>query len=168
MNKAVKNTARLILLAALSVMMAAGCGVYTFSRKGKSDIKSIAVDRFRNETAEYGIEDRMTDQIIDALIADGTLKVVARDYADAALEGLLTRYERRPYQYDENDQVQTYSVNMQFAITLIKPADDSEIWKEDFSQIGVFNVDTETEEDGQEQAIKLLVEAIINRTTKSW
>jgi len=36
------------------------------AKEGKQ-IKSIAVERFENNTAEYGLEDRMTDQIIDAL-----------------------------------------------------------------------------------------------------
>ncbi|UCE25018.1 MAG: hypothetical protein JSU74_02920 [Candidatus Zixiibacteriota bacterium] len=150
------------------LLLANGCGVYTFSPKGKSDIKSVAVERFENETAEYGLEDRMTDQIIDALIADGTLKVVNREYADAYLNGILTRYERKPYGFDENDQVETYAVTMGFDILLKNPTDESEIWKERMDQIGVYNIDTETEEDGQQKAIDLLIEAIINKTTKSW
>ncbi len=155
-------------LSILTLLLINGCGVYTFSPKGKSDIKSVAVERFENETAEYGLEDRMTDQIIDALIADGTLKVVSREYADAYLNGALTRYERRPYGFDENDQVETYAVTMGFDIMLKNPTDESEIWKERMDQIGVYNIDTETEEDGQQKAIDLLIEAIINKTTKSW
>ena len=145
-----------------------GCGVYTFSPKGKSDIKSVAVERFENQTAEYGLEDRMTDQIIDAFIADGALKVLSPEYADALLIGTLTSYLRKPYRYDENDQVQSYSVTMGFDITLRNPADDTEIWKEKVSQIGIYDIETQTEEDGQQAAIDLLIEAIINRTTKSW
>ena len=145
-----------------------GCGVYTFSPKGESDIKSIAVERFENQTAEYGLEDRMTDQIIDAFIADGTLKVLSPEYADALLLGTLTSYLRKPHGYDENDRVETYAVTMVFDITLRNPADDTEIWKEKVSQIGIYDLETQTEEDGQQEAIDLLIEAIINKTTKSW
>jgi outer membrane lipopolysaccharide assembly protein LptE/RlpB len=155
-----------ILVAALCLI--AGCGVYTFNPKGKSSISSVAVERFANKTAQYGIEDQMTDQVIDALIADGTLKVVAREYAEAVLTGVLARYERRVHDYDENDQVKTYAVEMYFDIELIKPGDETEIWKESVGHTGIYDAASETEEDGQQKAITLLVEAILNKTTKSW
>ncbi|MFQ5452682.1 MAG: LptE family protein [Candidatus Zixiibacteriota bacterium] len=145
-----------------------GCGVYTFNPKGKSSIKTIAVERFENQTSEYGLEDQMTDQVIDALIADGSLKIAAPENTDAVLSGQLTNYERKPYEYDENDLVQSYSVYMYFDITLKNPVNDSTIWKEKMNQIGIYDINTETEIDGQQRAIALLIEAIINKTTKSW
>lgn len=145
-----------------------GCGVYTFNPKGKSDIKSIAIERFENNTAEYTLADRMTDLIIDAFISDGNLKVVSADKADAVLSGILTSYNRKPYTYDQNDQVQEYQVIMNFEIALKNPNDLSEIWKEQMNQTGIYNVIEETEEQAQDNAVNLLVESIINKTTKSW
>lgn len=156
-----------IVLITVSVVIG-GCGVYTFKPKGKSDIKSVAVDRFENETAEYGLEDQMTDRVIDALLAEGTLDVVEEQYADARLLGTLTRYTRQPYAYDESDIVGTYEVAMTFEISLRKTADDTEIWKENITQKGIYNIETETEEIGQQKAIELLIADIINKTTKSW
>ena len=150
----------------MSVLL--GCGVYTFNPRGKSDIKSIAIERFENNTAEYGLEDRMTDQIIDAFISDGNLKVVPNENADALLSGTLTNYERKPYRYDENDQVESYAIRMLFDIQLKNPEDESEIWRESMSQEGVYLVDSETEEDGQQRAISRLIESVINKTTKNW
>lgn len=151
-----------------TLIVVSGCGVYTFSPKGKSNLSSIAVDRFENRTPEYGIEDAMTDQIIDAFIANGNLKVVSRENADAVLTGVLTGYSRRPYDPDENDQVQSYAVTMNFDIALTNPDDNTEIWADKLNQIGVYRLDSQTEEDGRQEAIGLLVEAIINKTTKSW
>ena len=148
--------------------MVVGCGVYTFNPKGQSEIKSITVERFENRTTEYGLADQMSDLVIDAFIKDGNLRVVSLENADAILNGLLTRYERKPYKYDLNDQVESYEVVMDFDIALKKPATDSEIWKEKMTQRGIYNVADETEEIGRQKAIKLLVEAIINKTTKSW
>jgi hypothetical protein len=36
------------------------------------------------------------------------------------------------------------------------------------NQYATFDVETETEEDAQRKVIAILVETIINRTTKSW
>lgn len=153
----------LLLLVAL-----AGCGVYTFNPQGKSSIKSIAVERFANDTPEYGLADLVTDLVIDSLFANGSVKVLSPENAEAILIGRLTRYERRPYTYDENDNVSEYAVHMDFKITLKNPKDDSDMWSETMRQTGVFDVETETEEQGQQSAIGFLVESIINRTTKSW
>lgn len=158
----------LIIVAVALWGLTAGCGVYTFTPKGKSDIKSVSVERFENETAEYGLEDRMTDQVIDALLAEGTLKVLEAEYADARLLGSLTRYTRGPYSYDDQDIVGSYAVEMTFEISLRKTADDTEIWKENITQKGIYSIDTETEEDGRQRAIDLLIADIINKTTKSW
>jgi len=157
-----------IIPALAIILLIGGCGIYSFKPGGKSDIKAITIERFGNDTAEYGLADRLTDLVIDAFISDGNMKVVPLDQADAVLVGTLTGYSRRPYTYDENDQVLENQVVMNFDISLKKPADDTEIWNEKMSQIGVYNVASETEEDGQNRAIGFLVETVINRTTKSW
>lgn len=144
------------------------CGVYTFNPSGKSTITSIAIERFGNQTPEFGLADRMTDDVIDAFIADGSMKVVSAENAEAILVGSLIRYERLPQEFTPEDEVISYAVTMDFDIVLKNSDDDSEIWKERISQIGIYKVDGETEEDGQQTAIGLLVEAIINKTTKSW
>jgi len=157
-----------ILTGAAALLLATGCGVYTFNPAGKSGIKTIAVERFENSTAEYGLADRMMDLVIDAFIADGNLKVVSAEKADAVLTGVLTGYARKPYTYDQNDQVQEYQVTMSFEIALKNPKDQSEIWKDRMNQSGVYDVASETEEQGQNRAIGFLVESIINKTTRSW
>ncbi|MEA3297666.1 MAG: hypothetical protein U9R56_07365 [candidate division Zixibacteria bacterium] len=87
----------------------------------------------------------------------------------AVLMGILTRYKRKPFKYDENDQVESYSITMTFDITLRKPREDSDIWNEIMVQEGVYDIESETgEEDAQQVVIDRLIEAIINRTTKSW
>jgi hypothetical protein len=158
----------LLLGLLLAVPLMAGCGVYTFNPKGKSTIASISVEPFGNLTPEYALADRMTNVILDALLEDGSMKVLPADVAEAELVGTLTRYDRKPSRFDENDQVLQYKVIMVFEVSLINLADKTEIWKEIFNQEGLYDVDTETEEDGQTEALTFLVEAIINRTTKSW
>jgi hypothetical protein len=162
----VKTVGRLAILLALSAL--AGCGVYTFNPSGQSDFETMAVQRFQNETAELELADRITDLVIDALIADGTFDVVPENQAEVVLTGTLTNYERKAFEYDQNDNVQSWRVVMDFRITLMDSSDESEILSDLVSQQGVYNVDTETEEDAQEEAVDRLVEQILTRTTKSW
>lgn len=145
-----------------------GCGIYTLNPGGKSQLGSVAIAPFENETTQYELSSRLTELIVDAFISDGSIKVLPEDKAEAVLTGMLTGYERDPYVFDENDQVLQYRILMDFQITLTNPKDNTELWKESMRQEGVYNADTETEEDGQRRASERLVEAIINKTTKSW
>ena len=144
-----------------------GCGIYSFSPGGKSSIKTIAITPFENQTIEYGLSSRMTDLVIDAFISDGNLKVVAPEDADATLVGVMTNYERKPYTYDETDNVTEYVVKIVFDISL-QGEGESELWRERFYSEGIYNADQQTEDDGQALAANKLVVDIINRTTKSW
>ena len=159
---------RFLVVVLLIAAAASSCGVYKFSPAGRSSIRSIAVERFENETVELGLTDLMTDGVINAFIADGNLNVVPPENADAVLVGTLLRYERGPYQFTAEDVVESYAVTMTFDIVLKKPDDGSEIWKEEFTQNGIYDPAAESEEDGQQKALERLVEAIINRTTNSW
>jgi hypothetical protein len=157
-----------VTLAACLLIAITGCGVYTFNPRGKSDISTLAVEPFENQTQEYGLTDRLTDVIIDAFIADGNVKIVPPEGADAILTGALLSYERVVEKFDANDQVEEYKVVMDFEIALRNPKDQTEIWKERMTQVGIYNASDETEEYGQQVAGERLVEAVINKTTKSW
>ena len=145
-----------------------GCGIYTFNPGGKSDIEAIAVQRFENTTEEYGLADQVTDLIIDEFIADGTMAVVSEENADAVLVGKLVEYEHKPLTYDASDQVSRYEVLMTFDVALKKPNSDDNIWSQRMRQQGQYDVAEQTEDDGRQQAIRLLIDAIIDKTIRSW
>lgn len=157
-----------IVLASLLSFVNSGCGVYSFNPKGKSSIKTIAIEPFENKTSEFGFTDRLTEIVTDAFIKDGNLKVVPSANADAVLIGTLLSYGRAPLRFDINDQVAEYKVRLEFEVVLRNPQDQSEILKDRFLQEASYDAVTETEEDGQKRAGEKLVEAILNRTTKSW
>lgn len=159
---------RIVGLFAIAAVVSCSCGVYTFNPKGKAAIGSIAVETFDNKTGQYGLTDRLTELIIDAFISDGNINVLPASDAETVLTGVLTNYDRVALTFDENDQVTEYKVIMGFELSLRNPRDDTEIWSERLNQEGVYQAATETEEDGQQRASELLVQAIINKTTKSW
>lgn len=157
-----------ILLTLISLLVLSGCGIYTFSQAGQSDIKSIAIERIDNQTDQLELGDRITDLVIDAFINDGTMKVASTETADAILTAKFTGYTWQPFKYDENDVVESYVVRMTFQVALKKAGDDADIFNETLSQEGFYQVGSETEEDAQQEALALLIDAIIGKTTKGW
>jgi hypothetical protein len=93
---------------------------------------------------------------------------VPRERADAILEGKLTSYKRSSYTYTEQDQVQEYKVDITAAVRFVKPSGDL-IWEDrGVTSFGLFEADQETEEDGRNEALDKLAEAIVNRTVRDW
>jgi outer membrane lipopolysaccharide assembly protein LptE/RlpB len=159
---------RIPCLSLASALILSGCGVYSFSGSMSSGIESIAVPVFENESVEYGIAEELTSGVIEGFVADNTLKVISRSKADAVLEGIILRYERSAYTYDENDQVQEYKVNITAKVRLNK-SDGSLVWEEEsLADYGIYNADDETEEEGKSRAIEKIAEDIVNRTVKDW
>ncbi|HOP06444.1 MAG TPA: LPS assembly lipoprotein LptE [candidate division Zixibacteria bacterium] len=146
----------------------AGCGFYSFSQAGQSDIKSIAIERIENQTDQLELGDKITDLVIDAFMSDGTMKVASTETADAILTATFTGYSWQPFKYDENDVVESYVVRMTFQVTLKKAGEEADIFNETLSQEGFYQVGSGTEEEAQQDALALLIDAIIGKTTKGW
>ncbi|MBI5266234.1 MAG: LptE family protein [candidate division Zixibacteria bacterium] len=162
-----RTTAVSSFLAACVIVSMAGC-IYTFNPKGKSDIKTLAVEPFDNRTSEYGLSDRLTTIVIDAFIKDGSMRIVPADKADAVLHGVLTGYARQVVAFDTTDQVSQYKVVLTCEVTLKTTKDDSTLWTQTMTQEGVYLAADETEEQGQQRAGEHLVEAVLTKTTKDW
>ena len=161
-----KKSSVLVLMLA-SLIAGSGC-IYTFNPKGKSDIKTLAIEPFDNRTSEYGLSDRLTTIVTDAFIKDGTMRIVPADKADAVLNGILTGYERQVVTFDTTDQVSQFKVVLTCEISLKATKNDSTLWTQSMTQEGVYSAASETEELGQQRAGQHLVEAVLTKTTKDW
>jgi Lipopolysaccharide-assembly len=141
--------------------------IYSFKSSGGALVESISIEQLVNGTNQSGIADRITELVVEAMIADGTIEVVSSSTAEAILSGSLTGYSRRPNAFDESDQVSEYVVTLTVELTLRKRESDQEIWKETFKHEGTYDAATQTEEDGQTRATDLIVVEILNKTTRS-
>jgi hypothetical protein len=158
---------RLLILVLAAAAVLSGCA-YSFRPKSSASFKTIGIESFENRTAEYGLTDRLTNIMAEAFIKDGTLRVVPVNGAEAILNGTLLRYERQPAQFDITDQVERYKVVLECEVSVRLTATDSVLWSQTLTQEGIYATATETEETGQQRAGDLLVQAILNKTTKSW
>ena len=95
-------TLTLAVLALLCASLIPGC--YSFRPQSEALVNSVAILPFENQTAELTISDRLTTTVIDALIKDGSIKILPETEAEALLRGGLTSYQRQAYQFDESDR----------------------------------------------------------------
>ncbi len=157
------------LAAAMTLLFAISCGVYTFSPSALSGIKSLAIPLFENQTPESGLREDLTDRLSQAFVDDNTLRVVPEGRADAVLRGSVISYSREAYTYSEAEVVSEYIVRIGINVEFAEKKSGEIIWEErNMSNWGTYDSATQFEDDGKEMAIGKLVEDILNKTVKGW
>ncbi len=167
------------LIIALSLFIMSGlCGCfrYSFSGAGPSHIKTIAIPLFENSTAEYGVVEQITDDLILAFQQDNTLKIADENNADAVLWGRLKRVEDIPYTYGGEGETSSFSVG-EYKLSLIVELEyydltkEEVIWKENVQGWGTYDHSTgspEERNEGFQEAIDKLAEDILIMTVSGW
>lgn len=157
----------LLFVGAVSLSVV-GC-TYTFSTLLPAHINTIAIPILSNETIEYGLEERLTEQLVDEFMRDNHLRVVESGDSDSVLEGAVTDYRRSAYSYDQQEQVIQYQVEVWVNVAYRDAVRDEVIWEgERIRGWGTYFASTESEEDGAGRAIEQLARDILRRTVEGW
>jgi len=152
------------------ILFAFGCSYYSFSGSTlPSHIKTVAVPLITNRTTQYGIEEKLTESLINALVKDNTLKVVPEGRADSVLRGSVVDYKKEAYTYDENENVKEYIVRIYVNASFEDLRKKRELWKEErLEGWGTYLAQGETEDKAQERAIDKLSEDLVNKLIAGW
>lgn len=150
-------------------LLVTGC-MYSFKGSLPPHIKSIAIPLFENQTAEYRINETITDLLVQQFLEENILRVEDEETADSVLEGAVTRIDDSPYTYNEAEQVQDYRVSITLEITWYDAVKDENRLEKSFSGWGVYDAQqaTTTREDGIQEAIDKIADDIINTITANW
>jgi len=169
----VNSIVRAIAVTTLALALA-GCGYYGTSSRTAKDIKSVAVPFFENETSEPNLEIRVTELVINNLVADNTLKVTDEEFADAVLTGQIIEFINRPFAFNQDLNATEYSIVVKVKATLFNRRKNEPIWTDQiFSGDGTYFVDAVDEpantfEGAVSESIKEITDRILNVTVQSW
>lgn len=152
----------------------AGCG-YSLSSRTNPHIQTIAVPIFENATLEKGLEQSLADRITDAFLADKKLRVVKEKDADSVIKGTIDRYERTPFSYDKNQNVQEYKVQLALHVLFEDRKKNRVVWEEKaLGAWGTYSVSAELpagieeERVAQERAFDKAAQEILIKTVQGW
>src|ERR1035437_8047032 len=95
-----------IFFAVLGMLLLVGCS--TMKPNLDPGIRKISIPVVTNGTSQYGIDTELTDFIQKQFLIDGRLQIVAKDQADAILEGTIRQYQLQPLAYDVNGVIISY------------------------------------------------------------
>ncbi|MDR3196207.1 MAG: LPS assembly lipoprotein LptE [Endomicrobium sp.] len=94
-------------------------------------IKKVYVKPFENNTNQFGIESKFTNEVIDEIIADGRLSLVNKeDDADGVLTVTIKRYILQPITYDINNVAEQYKMWIIASVSLVDKDNDVTLWTE--------------------------------------
>ncbi len=151
---------------------------YSFTGAVPSHLKTVAVPLLQNQTAEYGVAERITDEVISRLQRDNTLKIADPSTADAVLRGSLMRVEDVPYTYSGSGEAQSQNFSVgEYRLTLVVKIEyfdqtkNERIWEQEFRAWGTYNHTTgspEEREQGFQEAVAKLADDILNQTVSGW
>ncbi|MBD3400870.1 MAG: hypothetical protein GF399_11155 [Candidatus Coatesbacteria bacterium] len=165
---------RLPMIALVSLVLFGGCR-YTFTPNLPPGIESVAVPVFENQTFTYGIEQTLTEEVIEELLTNSPLTVRDRDRADALLLVSITRYVTRAKTYDVEEDVKERELTVEVELTFRDLASKRDLFhvptlreKVDYYDIDVAGMEAETEEQAYERLVELLAERIVNRIIEGY
>jgi len=121
---------RTIAVAAL-LLACAGCG-YRFAAGGRqfeSDVRTIGVRTFANETREIGVEKRLAMAIEREFVIRGPLKVATPDAGDLVLTGTVRLAEDRPVAFNRDDEVLIYQTVLSLDLDLRRRDTGKAVWQ---------------------------------------
>lgn len=160
-----------VLLGLISGMAltAVGCGIYSFSGSTiPGHIKTVSVPLFEDATAEFGVDQEITDALIEAITKDNTLKIAGVRNSDSILRGKISSITDRAGQYDGNETASDFRITVTVQVVFEDVEKHTSMWEETFSQYGEYDNQDTRRDDGITKAIDKLTTEIINRTVSGW
>jgi len=151
--------------------MLSSCWYYSTSDSLPPYLKSIYIEPVTNKTAQYNLEESMTNQITNAFIENGRLKVVNnREEADLLLQIEIIGYDDEPYTVSKDEEVSQYLLEITVNADCKNLKENTTLWgQNNFSQKEPYN--HEVDESGleaQSKTIKKLSEEIVSRILTVW
>ena len=110
----ISNVNTIILL--FIYFLLAGCGFYSLAGSIPSHIKSIAIPLLDNQTAEYGITEGITDNLLEKFTEANILRVVDEDNADSILRGIIKKVEEYSIKYKTPDPSVVLRVDQRLSV----------------------------------------------------
>lgn len=162
----------LLLAGAVAAGLAAGCAHYSTTAGAVGGIRSVAVPLAANQTAEFGVGEKLTERLVDAFTRDGRLRVADVESADAVMHLTVQAVEDAPFTYTAQEVTEQYRFRLVAAARLVRSRDEADLLAlERLEGWGTYDAslpDAEGREPAQVRAVDMIVQEVVDRTAAGW
>ena len=124
------------------------CIKYSLSGSLPAHIKTISIPLINNETAEYGVSEKLTNIIINRFNEEGILNVRSNDKVDSKLIGLIKNISESPYTYSKNESVSEYRYKIDMSLEWYDNINNISLIKGVYSGWGAYGISGDISTDG--------------------
>ena len=160
----------------LILFLFAGCSYYSVSGSLPRHIKTAAVPLFENETTETQLVEDVTEAVVDAIIANGAMKVVGEFQADAVVNGTIIDVVDEADEYSRDEVAAQFKIRIIAHVSFYDRVKNKVIWEEErlegwarYETSGsAVSEDSVSREEGKKKALDMLAKEIIDKTVAGW
>jgi hypothetical protein len=153
-----------LLVCVLGVLTS--CAHYSTSASGAGGSSSVAVPMFDNKSLESGLQQALTDSLIQGFVSNGALRVLDEDRAHLVLRGEILEVREEPFTYSGGDE--QFRISIFLEISCYDSQEKKPLWEESgLRGFGIFDAAQDRQEartNGLNDAIRMLVEDVVDRT----
>jgi hypothetical protein len=144
--------------------------MYSFKGSLPSTIQTIAIPLFDDNTSYPNIREDLTNKVVDAFIADNTLKIANEGDADLLINGTITSISQRAAILTSGEDVQEFQVYVNVKVKCEDVKNGKVFWEKTLSQFGSMpGGGTQDERDiAIADAVEKITEDILNNTLANW
>jgi len=125
-----------------------GCMYYSMAGSIPSHINSIAIPIVENQTAEFGMSESVTENLLSKFNEENILRVTDEEQATSVLRGIITRVSDAPYTFTKQEAVTEYRFTVHMNVEWYDVRDDKVLMKKNFSGWGAYGLSGDISTDG--------------------
>ena len=160
----------LLIIISLFVGLSLSCGYYSFTGSIPSNIKTVAVPLFDDNTSFPGVREDLTNRVIDRFIAENVLQVVPESRADLLITGTILSINEKAAIITTGEDVEQYEVYVNVKVKCTEVKSGKVWWDKTLRRFGIMggleNIDARNE--AIAAAITDITQDVIDNTLASW
>ena len=152
------------------VTFLSGCSHYSVSGSLPGYIKTAAVPLFQNDTIEPNIVEDVTDEVTNAIIRNGSMKIINESQADAVVIGRIVEVINEADTYSKNEQAKQFKLHIYADVQFFDRRKNRPLWEEKRME-GWARYDASSpssRQDAVTQALQMLASLIVDKTVAGW
>lgn len=160
-----------LLFPALILTIVSGCVKYSFRGALPSSIKTIAIPLFEDRSNWIGLQDKMTNDVINAFIDDNSLQVIENeDDSDLVLRATINSVSQQLSSVAGDETVLEEKYVVSVKVECYNRQTDKLLWNGTISDFGIVpGTGGQAEQDeAVNEATERIVAEILNRTVAAW
>lgn len=156
-----------IFVTLITVISFSGCLNYSFKGALPSNLRTVAVPPFNDNTSYPGVRDNLTNKVVDAFVNDNTLKIVNEGNSDILITGTIMSIDQRASVVSQGETVDEYQLIVNVKVKCEDLLNTKVLWQRTISQYGIM-VNEDDRDAAIEEALEKVTEDILNNTLGYW